>query len=70
MTRYKTLTPKFRQEIFDSIDREVEELNTCHENAFVYQQRIALAALRNLIKALPDGYPLPLANDRYMHEGA
>lgn len=60
MTNYKPLTPKFRSEILDSINSQVSELNACQENVFVSAQRVGLDALQNLIKALPDGYPIPL----------
>ena len=60
MTSYKPLTPKFRSEIMDSINSQVSELNTCQENAFVLAQRVGLDVLQNLIKALPDGYPMPI----------
>ena len=60
MTNYKPLTPKFRSEILDGINSQVSELNTCQENAFVLAQKVGLDALQNLIKALPDGYPIPL----------
>ena len=60
MTNYKPLTPKFRSEILDSINSQTNELNTCQANAFVSAQRVGLDALQNLIKALPDGYPIPL----------
>lgn len=60
MTNYKPLTPKFRSEILDSINSQVNELNTCQTNAFVSIQMVGLDALQNLIKALPDGYPIPL----------
>ena len=60
MTNYKPLTPKFRSEILDSINSQVNELNACQENVFVSVQRVGLDALQNLIKALPDGYPIPL----------
>ena len=60
MTNYKPLTPKFRSEILDSINSQVNELNTCQTNVFVSAQRVGLDALQNLIKALPDGYPIPL----------
>ena len=59
MTNYKPLTPKFRSEILDGINSQVSELNTCQENAFVLAQKVGLNALQNLIKALPDGYPIP-----------
>ena len=60
MSNYKPLTPKFRSDILDSINSQVSELNTCQENVFVSVQRVGLDALQNLIKALPDGYPIPL----------
>ena len=60
MTNYKPLTPKFRSEILDSINSQVSELNACQENVFVSAQRVGLDALQNLIKALPDGYPMPI----------
>ena len=60
MTDYKPLTPKFRSEILDSINSRVDELNTCQTNAFVLAQKVGLDALQNLIKALPDGYPIPI----------
>ena len=59
MTDYKPLTPKFRSEILESINSQVNELNTCQANAFVSVQKVGLSALENLIKALPDGYPIP-----------
>ena len=60
MTNYKPLTPKFRSEILDSINSQISELNTCQTNAFVSAQKAGLNAFQNLIKALPDGYPIPL----------
>ena len=60
MSNYKPLTPKFRSDILDSINSQVSELNACQENVFVSAQRVGLDALQNLIKALPDGYPIPL----------
>lgn len=63
MTNYKQLTPKFRSEILDSINSQVNELNTCQTNAFVSVQKAGLNALQNLIKALPDGYPMPLKEE-------
>lgn len=59
MTNYKPLTPKLRNDILDSINSQVNDLNTCQMNAFVSAQKIGLNALENLIMALPDGYPIP-----------
>ena len=65
MTDYKPLTPKFRSEILESINSQVSELNACQANAFVSVQKVGLNALENLIKALPDGYPIPIErNDK------
>ena len=65
MTDYKPLTPKFRSKILDSINSQVNELNTCQTNAFVSIQMVGLNALKNLFKALPDGYPIPIErNDK------
>ena len=65
MSDYKPLTPKFRSDILDSINSQVSELNACQENVFVSAQRVGLDALQNLIKALPDGYPIPIErNDK------
>lgn len=60
MTSYKPLTPKLRNDILDSINSQISELNTCQPTAFVSVQKVGLDALENLIKALPDGYPIPL----------
>ena len=60
MSYYKPLTPKLRNDILDSINSQVNELNTCQTNAFVSAQMAGLSALQNLIKALPDGYPMPV----------
>ena len=59
MTNYKPLTPKLRNDILDSINSQLSELNTCQTNAFVSAQMAGLSALENLIRALPDGYPIP-----------
>ena len=59
MTNYKPLTPKFRSEILDSINSQINDLNTCQPTAFVSAQKVGLDALKNLFRALPDGYPIP-----------
>ena len=65
MSNYKPLTPQFRSEILDGINLQVSELDTCQTNAFVSAQKVGLNALQNLIKALPDGYPIPIErNDK------
>lgn len=65
MSYYKPLTPKLRSEILDSINSQVNDLNTCQMTAFVSAQKIGLNALENLFRALPDGYPIPIErNDK------
>lgn len=59
MSNYKPLTPKLRNDILDSINSQVNDLNTCQMTAFVSVQKIGLNALENLFRALPDGYPIP-----------
>lgn len=60
MSYYKPLTPKLRNDILDSINSQISELNTCQPTAFVAAQKVGLDALENLFRALPDGYPIPL----------
>ena len=60
MTNYKPLTPKLRNDILDSINSQINDLNTCQPTAFVSAQKVGLDALKNLFRALPDGYPIPL----------
>lgn len=59
----KPLTPKFREDINTSIDNQIRELETCQINAFVSARMCGLSALKNLINALPDGYPIPMKKD-------
>ncbi len=60
MDEYKLLTPIFRSEIQESISNQMQELNTCKDNAFVSAQKVGLTVLSNIINALPDGYPIPI----------
>ena len=59
----KPLTPALRRGINISIDSQIRELQTCESNVFVNVQMIALQMSKNLINALPDGYPLPMRKD-------
>ena len=63
MNEYKPLTPIYRSEIQESISSQMQELNTCQNNAFVSAQKVGLTALSNLINALPDGYPIPIEGE-------
>lgn len=60
MSYYKPLTTKLRNDILDSINSQIIELNTCQQTAFVSAQKVGLDALENLFRSLPDGYPIPL----------
>lgn len=64
MTYLKPLTPEFRIEINDSISATESELNSCQNTPYVSVQRVGLQALRMLINALPDGYPIPVERRR------
>ena len=59
MSCFKPLTPKLRNDILDSINSQISELNTCQPTAFVSAQKVGLDALENLFRVLPDGYPVP-----------
>jgi hypothetical protein len=56
----KPLTPEFRADINTNIDKQIRELNACQNNALVNAHKSALNAVRMLISALPDGYPIPV----------
>ena len=60
MSYYKPHTPKLRNDILDSINSQISELNTCQSTVFVAAQKVGLNALENLFRALPDGYPIPI----------
>ena len=59
-TDYVPLTPNIRAAVNNSIDQHIAELNACEDTLWVNMGRCANEALRNLINALPDGYPLPV----------
>lgn len=63
-TFYKPLTPALRNDINRSINDNISELRTCRRNAFTNAKLIGYEALRNIIRALPDGYPLPVERIR------
>lgn len=60
---YKPLTPKLREKMICSIDETIIELNCCESNAFVNVQLVGLRTWKNIIKTLPDGYPIPLIKE-------
>jgi hypothetical protein len=67
MTEYKPLTPSFRQEINADFDERISELQECKPTALVNMQIEALKMYQRLIKGLPDGYPMPLAERKEKH---
>lgn len=64
MSEYKILTPKFRDEINSSIDQLLAEVKTCEKNVLTEMQYESLSALKTLIGRLPDGYLMPMKEDR------
>ena len=64
MTVYKMLTPKLREEITEGIDQLLEEVKTCEKNALTEMQFESLSALKTLIGQLPDGYPMPMKEEK------
>lgn len=64
MTGYKPLTPSFRQEINDGVDKTIAELQDCGPNALVNMQIEALKISKQLISGLPDGYPMPIQSGK------
>ena len=58
-TFYKPLTPKLRNEIIESINNSIAELNTCEQNGLVKEQINAYEVFRKYINSFPDGYPIP-----------
>lgn len=64
MTVYKMLTPKLRGEINEGIDQLLDEVKTCEKNVLTRMQFESLSALKTLISQLPDGYPMPMKEER------
>ena len=54
------LTPDMRAAVNEGIDRNLEALKTREETPWVNVSRTVNEMLRNLINALPDGYPMPI----------
>lgn len=59
-TEYVPLTPDMRAAVNNSIDQHIAGLNACESTPWVNLNRCASEVLKNLINALPDGYPLPI----------
>lgn len=63
-TFYKSLTPELRKKINSSIDNNISELRTCNQCTLVNMQITGNMLLKNIINALPDGYPMPMERSR------
>lgn len=59
MEYYEPLTPTLRRKLNEAMDEKIAELKECEVNAFSTIQIEGLRLQKNLINALPDGYPLP-----------
>ena len=59
-TFYKPLTPSLREDINESIEKSIAELQTCQSNAFVNMQIAGYETTKRLINGLPDGYPMQM----------
>ena len=59
-TDWVPLTPDMRAAVNNSIDQHIVGLNACESTPWVNLNRCASEVLKNLINALPDGYPLPV----------
>ena len=52
--------PQFRSDILESLNKQLEELDSCKSNSYVVLQKNTINQFKNLIKSLPDGYPIPV----------
>lgn len=43
----KPLTPQFRSDILESLNKQLEELNSCENNSYVVLQKMQLINLKN-----------------------
>lgn len=64
MNYSKPLTPAFRREIEESIERQLRELDECQNTAYVSALRTGLKATMDMIHRLPDGFPIPVNRER------
>ena len=60
MTQYKRLTPQLRKRLIKKINNRISELQECEDDSLAKEQITELKATKNLIRDLPDGYPLPM----------
>lgn len=64
MDYYKPLTPDFRDQILSSINDNIREINTCKNTFYKEMYLSSYRALKELINCLPDGYPIPINDNR------
>lgn len=57
---HKPLTPSFRGQIEESIEKQWMELSDCQNTPYVSVLRVGLKATKTLIHGLPDGFPIPI----------
>ena len=60
MTQYKRLTPQLRKGLIKKINNRISELQEREDDSLAKEQITELKATKNLIRDLPDGYPLPM----------
>lgn len=58
------LTKDLKAGVNEEIDKRMAELNRCDNTPYVALYRVAYGVTRNLINALPDGYPVPVTKER------
>lgn len=54
------LTKDMKKSINETIDNRVMELNRCDNTPYTALYKQIYGVARNLINALPDGYPVPV----------
>ena len=63
MEYYEPLTPTLRRKLNEAMDEKIAELEECEANAFTAALLLGWRCQKNLINALPDGYPLPCTKE-------
>ena len=56
----KPLTHQLRRSIIESLDKQLEELDSCENNSYVTLQKNTINQFKKLIKSLPVCYPIPV----------
>lgn len=58
------LTKDMKCSVNMELDKRMQELNRCDDTPYVALYKAAYSITRNLINALPDGYPVPVTRRR------